>query len=181
MGDRAQVYLNHNLIGILYIDEDLSIKINAQKGDTLTILCENMGRANFGPKMMRKKGIAGRCLLDGKIHFNWNVYPLPMDNLSNLDFSENQFNEKSGFYKGSVDIDEPYDTFLKLENFKKGFVTINGFNIGRYWEIGPQKTLYVPKSILQKGENEFIVFESDGLKGIPQIELCDIHDLGENN
>ena len=181
LGDRAHVYLNHNLIGILYINEDLSIKINAQKGDTLTILCENMGRANFGPKMMRKKGIAGRCLIDGKIHFNWNVYPLPMDNLSNLDFSENQFNEKTGFYKGSVDIDEPYDTFLKLENFKKGFVTINGFNIGRYWEIGPQKTLYVPKSILQKGENEFIVFESDGLKGIPQIELCDIHDLGENN
>lgn len=181
LGDRAQVYLNHNLIGILYINEDLSIKINAQKGDTLTILCENMGRANFGPKMMRKKGIAGRCLIDGKIHFNWNVYPLPMDNLSNLDFSENQFNEKTGFYKGSVDIDEPYDTFLKLENFKKGFVTINGFNIGRYWEIGPQKTLYVPKSILQKGENEFIVFESDGLKGIPQIELCDVHDLGENN
>ena len=181
LGDRAHVYLNHNLMGILYINEDLSIKINAQKGDTLTILCENMGRANFGPKMMRKKGIAGRCLIDGKIHFNWNVYPLPMDNLSNLDFSENQFNEKTGFYKGSVDIDEPYDTFLKLENFKKGFVTINGFNIGRYWEIGPQKTLYVPKSILQKGENEFIVFESDGLKGIPQIELCDIHDLGENN
>lgn len=184
LGDRAHVYLNHNLIGILYINEDLSIKINAQKGDTLTILCENMGRANFGPKMMRKKGIAGRCLIDGKIHFNWNVYPLPMDNLSNLDFSENQFNGKTGFYKGSVDIDEPYDTFLKLENFKKGFVTINGFNIGRYWEIGPQKTLYVPKSILQKGENEFIVFESDGLKGIPQIELCDIHDLGdlgENN
>ena len=181
LGDRAHVYLNHNLIGILYINEDLSIKINAQKGDTLTILCENMGRANFGPKMMRKKGIAGRCLIDGKIHFNWNVYPLPMDNLSNLDFSENQFNEKTEFYKGSVDIDEPYDTFLKLENFKKGFVTINGFNIGRYWEIGPQKTLYVPKSILQKGENEFIVFESDGLKGIPQIELCDIHDLGENN
>lgn len=181
LGDRAHVYINHNLIGILYINEDLSIKINAQKGDTLTILCENMGRANFGPQMMRKKGIAGRCLIDGKIHFNWNVYPLPMDNLSNLVFSENQFNEKTGFYKGSVDIDEPYDTFLKLENFKKGFVTINGFNIGRYWEIGPQKTLYVPKSILQKGENEFIVFESDGLKGIPQIELCDIHDLGENN
>ena len=181
LGDRAHVYLNHTLIGILYINEDLSIKINAQKGDTLTILCENMGRANFGPKMMRKKGIAGRCLIDGKIHFNWNVYPLPMDNLSNLDFSENQFNEKTGFYKGSVDIDEPYDTFLKLENFKKGFVTINGFNIGRYWEIGPQKTLYVPKSILQKGENEFIIFESDGLKGIPQIELCDTHDLGENN
>ncbi len=178
LGDRAQVYVNQELVGILYINEDLSIKINAQKGDALTILCENMGRANFGPKMMRKKGIAGRCLLDGKIHFNWNVYPLPMDNLSILDFTSEQFVEKSGFYKGDIYIDEPCDTFLKLENFKKGFVTINGFNIGRYWEIGPQKTLYIPKSILQKGKNEFIVFESDGLKGGPQIELCDAHVLG---
>jgi beta-galactosidase len=178
LGDRAQIYVNDELVGILYINEDLSIKINAQEGDTLTILCENMGRANFGPKMMRKKGIAGRCLLDGKIHFNWDVYPLPMNNLSGLDFKENQFKEKSGFYKGYINIDEPCDTFLKLENFKKGFVTINGFNIGRYWEIGPQKTLYVPKSILQKGENEFIVFESDGLKGDPQIELCDTPELG---
>ena len=178
LGDRAQVYINKELVGILYINENLDIKINANKGDTLTILCENMGRANFGPKMMRKKGIAGRCLLDGKIHFNWEVYPLPMNNLSGVDFTKNQFAEKSGFYKGYIDIDEPCDTFLKLENFKKGFVSINGFNIGRYWEIGPQKTLYVPKSILQKGKNEFIVFESDGLKGEPQIELCNTPELG---
>ena len=104
-----------------------------------------------------------------------------MDNLSNLDFSISEFEEQSAFYRGYVNIDEPCDTFLKLDNFTKGFVTVNGFNIGRYWEIGPQKTLYVPKSILQKGENEFIIFESDGLKGIPQIELCDTHDLGNNN
>ena len=178
LGDRARVYINKELVGILYINENLDIKINANKGDTLTILCENMGRANFGPKMMRKKGIAGRCLLDGKIHFNWEVYPLPMNNLSGVDFTKTQFAEKSGFYKGYIDIDEPCDTFLKLENFKKGFVSINGFNIGRYWEIGPQKTLYVPKSILQKGKNEFIVFESDGLKGEPQIELCNTPELG---
>ncbi len=178
LGDRAQVYLNHNLIGILYINEDLDIKINANKGDVLTILCENMGRANFGSKMMRKKGIVGRCLIDKKIHFNWNVYPLPMDNLSDLDFTKDQFSEKSAFYKGYINIDETCDTFLKLENFKKGFVMVNGFNLGRYWEIGPQKTLYVPKSVLKKGENEFIVFESDGLKGIPFLELSDTHDLG---
>ena len=101
-----------------------------------------------------------------------------MNNLSGVDFTKTQFAEKSGFYKGYIDIDEPCDTFLKLENFKKGFVSINGFNIGRYWEIGPQKTLYVPKSILQKGKNEFIVFESDGLKGEPQIELCNTPELG---
>ena len=68
---------------------------------------------------------------------------------------------------------DTYDTFLKLDNFKKGFVLINGFNIGRYWEIGPQKTLYVPASLLKKGKNEIIVFESDGLKGKWEVELCD--------
>ena len=178
LGDRAQVYVNQTLMGILYINENLELKIHAKCGDTLTILCENMGRANFGPKMMRKKGIAGRCLLGGKIHFDWDVYPLPMDNLAKLAFSQQQFPENTGFYKGSIHIDEPFDTFLKLDNFKKGFVTVNGFNIGRYWEIGPQKTLYIPKSLLQKGENEFIVFESDGLKGEPQLELCDTPELG---
>lgn len=178
LGDRAQIYINDKLAGIVYINDSLEIAVNAEKGDILTVLCENMGRTNFGPKMMRKKGIAGRCLLDGKIHFNWTVYPLAMDNLERLEFSDDNFFEKSAFYKGYIQIGEPCDTFLKLDNFTKGFVTVNGFNIGRYWEIGPQKTLYVPRSILKNGQNEFIVFESDGLKGAPVAELTDKPELG---
>ncbi len=178
LGDRAQVYINEQLIGILYINDSLSIKINAKSGDKLTILCENMGRANFGSKMMRKKGIAGRCLINKKIHFNWEVYPLPMDNLEKLDFSKNTFSENSAFYKGYITIDKAYDTFLKLDNFTKGFVTINSFNLGRYWDIGPQKTLYVPASVLKQGLNEIIVFESDGIKGAAEVEFCDIPMLG---
>lgn len=174
IGDRAQVYINKDLVGIVYVnDDELKLKFSAKKGDKLTILCENMGRANFGSKMMRKKGIAGRCLLDDRIHFNWNVYPLPMDNLEKLDFSEENPAEKSVFYKGKFTIDEAKDTFLKTDNFTKGFVTVNGFNIGRYWEIGPQKTLYIPASLLNAGENEIIVFESDGIKGTPEVEFCD--------
>jgi beta-galactosidase len=132
-----------------------------------------MGRANFGAKMMRKKGIAGRCLLDDRIHFSWNVYPLPMDNLEKLEFTDSMPTEKSFFCKGSFTVDEPKDTFLKTDNFTKGFVTVNGYNIGRYWEIGPQKTLYIPASLLRKGENEIVIFESDALKGEPEIEFCD--------
>ena len=119
LGDRAQVYINTTLAGILYINENLSIKITAKSGDVLTILCENMGRANFGPKMMRKKGIAGRCLIDDKIHFNWNVYPLPMDNLEQVDFTKTGFSENTAFYRGYVDIDEVCDTFLKLCDYKR--------------------------------------------------------------
>ena len=178
LGDRAQIYINKDLVGIVYINDSLEIKISANAGDTLTVLCENMGRANFGPKMMRKKGIAGRCLLDGKIHFGWKVYPLPMDNLDKLSFSGVVPFEKSVFLKGTFFVEDTQDTFLRLDSFKKGFVCINGFNLGRYWEIGPQKTLYVPASILKQGENEIIVFESDGIKGETFVEFTDTPELG---
>ncbi len=178
LGDRAQVYVNDTLVGIVYINDKMNVEFSAKEGDVLTVLCENMGRTNFGPKMMRKKGIAGRCLLNNKIHFNWNTYPLPMDNVDKVDYSRNDFNESSAFYRGYVEIDEAADTFVKLDNFKKGFVTVNGFNLGRYWEIGPQQTLYLPASILKKGKNEIVVFESDGLKGEPVIELVDTPVIG---
>ena len=174
LGDRAQIYINNELVGIVYVnDDELKLKFSAKKGDVMTILCENMGRANFGAKMMRKKGIAGRCLLDDRIHFNWNVYPLPMDNLQKLEFSKEIPAEKSVFYRGKFTIDDAKDTFLKTDNFTKGFVMINGFNIGRYWEIGPQKTLYIPASLLDEGENEIVIFESDGIKGAPEVEFVD--------
>ena len=178
LGDRAQIYINKELVGIVYINDSLEINFSAKEGDILTVLCENMGRANFGSKMMRKKGIAGRCLLDKKIHFGWDVYTLPMDNLDKIAFSGTLPKEKSVFCKGTFSIDEAYDTFLKLDNFTKGFVTVNGYNIDRYWEIGPQKTLYIPASLLNKGENEIIVFESDGLKGDAVIEFTDVPELG---
>ena len=179
LGDRAQIYINRELQGIVYINESLEIEISAKEGDYLTVLCENMGRANFGPKMMRKKGISGRCLLGGKIHFDWEVYPLPMDNLDLIGFGDKATEEKSVFYKGTVNIEgTPKDTFLKLDNFTKGFVVLNGFNLGRYWEIGPQKTLYVPASVLKEGANEMIVFESDGIKGEAVVEFVDVPELG---
>ena len=178
LGDRAQIYINKDLVDILYINDRLETRISAKAGDILTVLCENMGRANFGSKMMRKKGIAGRCLIDGKIHFGWDVYTLPMDNLHKLTFDGRVPEEKSVFYKGYFSVDEPCDTFLRTDSFTKGFVTVNGFNIGRYWEIGPQKTMYVPASLLKKGENEIILFESDGIKGNAETEFTDSPDLG---
>ena len=117
-------------------------------------------------------------MLNNKIHFDWTVYPLPMDNVHLVDFKENANTENSAFYRGYLNVDVPADTFVRLSNFKKGFVVVNGFNIGRYWEIGPQQTLYLPKSLLNAGRNEIIVFESDGLKGEPIVEFLDKPILG---
>ena len=179
LGDRAHVYVNATLNGTVYInDAELKTGFNAKKGDTLTILVENMGRANFGPKMMRKKGINGRCLINGAIiHFNWDVYTLPMDNLDKVEYN-GAGKEPACFYAGTFNVDEVADTFIYLESFKKGFVVINGFNLGRYWEIGPQVSLYVPSSILKKGENEIVVFETDGLKGEAVVEFKDYPTIG---
>ena len=72
----------------------------------------------------------------------------------------------------------PRDTFLKLDGFTKGFVIINGHNIGRYFNpAGPQKTLYVPAPFLHEGENEITVFESDKMTS-PYVEFVDTPELG---
>ena len=93
------------------------------------------------------------------------MYPLPMDNLEKLEFvSDTDLDISSPvFLRGYLDIEgTPCDTFLRLDGFTKGFVTVNGFNLGRYWDIGPTTTLYVPAPMLKSGRNEIIVFESDG-------------------
>ena len=38
----------------------------------------------------------------------------------------------------------------------------NGFNLGRFWNIGPQKKLYIPAPLLKKGDNEIVIFETEG-------------------
>lgn len=176
LGDRAQVLVNGKLQGIAYLNDSLEVTVNAKKGDVLTVLVENMGRANFGPKMMRKKGLPGRVLLGGKIHFSWDVYPLPMTDLSGLSFGGDEA-EAPAFYEGTFTVEEPADTFLRTDSFKKGFVVLNGFNLGRYWEVGPQKTLYVPGPLLKKGENTLLLFESDGRKGEAEVEFVDRPEL----
>lgn len=180
IGDRAQIYVNDEFFGNVYVnDAPYEVTFSAKSGDILYVVCENMGRTNFGSKMMRRKGIAGRCLIDNKLHFRWECYHLPMENLQNITFIEDVSRQGETFYKFVFDIDdEPRDTFLRTDSFTKGFASVNGFNLGRYWEIGPQKTLYVPASLLKKGENELILFESDGIKGDAVVEFTEKPDLG---
>ena len=88
---------------------------------------------------------------------------MTMDDLSSLSFSPIDKQSTPLFLRGYLDLaDEPRDTYVRLDGFTKGFVTVNGFNIGRYFNpAGPQKTLYVPAPYLHEGKNEIVVFESD--------------------
>ena len=62
-------------------------------------------------------------------------------------------------------MDQPGDTFLDTSNFVKGFVWVNGHALGRIWDVGPQKTLYLPGPWLRKGSNDVIVFDEEGAAG----------------
>lgn len=59
--------------------------------------------------------------------------------------------------KGTFDLNETGDTFLDMENWGKGIVFVNGKNIGRYWHVGPQQTLYLPGVWLKKGSNKIVI------------------------
>ena len=62
-------------------------------------------------------------------------------------------------YRGTFEVtEEPRDTFLHMKGWTKGVCFINGQNLGRYWKIGPQKTLYLPAPWLNKGHNEVCHF-----------------------
>ena len=105
-----------------------------------------------------------------------------MDDLTKLKFQPAQAPvEGPAFLRGELEIEEePCDTFLRLDGFTKGFVTVNGFNLGRFWKIGPTKTLYVPAPILRRGKNEIIVFESDATDSLT-VEFFAQPDLGRGD
>ena len=102
-----------------------------------------------------------------------------MEDLSGLEYKSAEPSNEPTFYKGTLKINAtPADTFIRLDGFEKGFVLVNGFNVGRYYNsAGPQKTLYIPAPVLHEGENEIIVFESDCCKE-PTVEFFDTPDLG---
>lgn len=83
-----------------------------------------------------------------------------MTDISALKFGEKATADIPAFYRGTFSADEAYDTFLRTDNFKKGFVLLNGFNLGRYWEAGPQKTLYVPLLAYKKGETRLLFLKA---------------------
>ena len=158
------------------------IKLSLEKGQTikLDILVENLGRINYGPRLFDQKGILDGIRLGNRYHFGWDHYCLSMDDLTGLNWQNiRSWEGQPMFLKGSLEIsDTPADTFLRLDGFSKGFVTVNGFNLGRYFNsAGPQRTLYVPAPLLKTGSNEIIVFETDGFEA-PLITFTDTPDLG---
>ncbi|HBC79287.1 MAG TPA: beta-galactosidase [Bacteroidales bacterium] len=170
--DYATVFLNGEFIGTLDRREGInSIELPESKAvrPVLEILVEGMGRINFGQNLIDRKGITDKVTLNGMTLMNWEVYNLPMDEkfIYNLRSSNRNPGKKGIFFKANFFLAAAGDSFLDMSNFQKGIAWVNGHNLGRYWNIGPQKRLYCPASYLRQGTNEMIIF--DLLQTEPQI------------
>jgi beta-galactosidase len=162
--DFATVFLNGSFVGVLDRRAGVnSIDLPATnvKNPVLEIFVEAMGRINFAQSMIDRKGITDRVTLNGMTLMNWKVYSLPMDKKYIYDLrSSGKYLTKPGiFFHGTFFVHKMGDTYFDVSNYTKGLVWINGHNLGRYWNIGPQKRLYCPESWLMEGQNEIIIFD----------------------
>ncbi|WP_375436971.1 beta-galactosidase family protein [uncultured Hymenobacter sp.] len=154
----------------------------------LDILVENLGRLNFGPFLnQNRKGITERVSFAGTELTNWQHYRLPFASIAAASKVNGKIapNDNSPVLRrGSFTVTKPADTYLDMSQWGKGCVWLNGHNLGRYWEVGPQQTLYVPAEWLKKGANEVVVLEllkpqQDKLTGLDKPILDVVKTDGE--
>ena len=160
--DYALVFINGKRIAVL--DRRLnheSCEVDLPAGTVvLDIVVENLGRINYGPFLNdNRKGITERVTLNRKEITGWTMYGFPFSDLSGLKFITSGHVTGPVARRGSFQLGEVADTYLDMRDWGKGCVWVNGHNVGRYWNIGPQQTLYVPGPWLRKGENEIVIFE----------------------
>ena len=161
----AEVYLDKRPAGA--IDRRLqqtSTSISVPSGTfTLDILVENTGRINFGPHLSDgRSGIVGFVSIGDHKLTRWQMYSLPMKSPDDI----RQWRKAASgnrvpgpaFHRGTFNLDKVADTYLDTSALTKGFVWVNGHNLGRTWDIGPQKSLFLPAPWLRQGENEVVVF-----------------------
>ena len=141
--------------------------------NTVDILVENGGRINFQKRLREeRKGIVGVVTLSGMELKTWHVYPLPMKEVPKVAFKAGKTGSVGPSYlHGRFYLSSTGDTYLDMRGMTKGAVWVNGHALGRFWNIGPQYTLYVPGPWLKTGANDVVIFDLNGkanlmLKGV---------------
>jgi beta-galactosidase len=170
--DYGQVFVDGKYIGTIdrsKNENSITLPRTDSKEPVLEILVEAMGHINFAEFMIDRKGITDRVILNGMTLTNWEVNQLPLDEkwVSSLKASPTSNDRPGGFFQGTFKLVTVADTYIDMTGYKKGYVWINGHNLGRYWEIGPQFKLYCPACWLQKGENRVVVFDLQQTLALP--------------
>jgi beta-galactosidase len=152
-----------------------------EKAAVLDILVEAMGRVNFGPEVHDCKGIHAPVKLGGQELKGWRIFTLPLDGpmLAGLKYSTAK-TAGPAFWRATFEIEKPGDTFLDLRSWGKGVIWVNGHCLGRFWNIGPTQTAYLPGCWLHAGGNEVVILDLTGpaqpvIAGLEKPILDELH------
>ncbi len=163
--DYATVYKDEKYIDYWFRDrKKCETVMSIENGKTqISVLVENMGRRNQGPNLENnRKGIDNYFVMNQAEPHDIETITLPMKDLSGLKYkkaSEAVLGDTPVFLKGTFDAKEGVDTFFCMDGFEHGFVTVNGFNVGRFLPYGPQRTLYIPGGLIKERDNVIEVFD----------------------
>lgn len=179
--DRARVFFNGEPIGTLSRDQhDVAIRVPAGAG-VFDVLVEDQGRVNYGDRLGEAKGLIGSALLDGEPLTGWVLKAIDAQAIPSAlaggAVAAGTPIAGPAVAQASFELTETHDLFLTLPGWGKGVVWVNGFNLGRYWRRGPQRTLYVPAPVLRVGENRLTVLELDAAAK-PVVRFVEGLDLG---
>ena len=163
--DRAQFFLDGTPVGVLSRElGEHSVVIPG--GGRLRVLLEDQGRVNYGQRIGEAKGLIGPALLDGSEVLDWELGAVDLASLDGFRAAAAPLAGPAvagpSISFGTFEADGPGDRFLRLDGWTKGNVFVNGFNLGRYWSRGPQRTLYVPGPLIREGANELAILELHG-------------------
>ncbi|WP_086314647.1 glycosyl hydrolase [Enterococcus sp. 7F3_DIV0205] len=169
--DRLQVYVDGEHQATQYqetLGQELTIKGQSnQESISVDVLVENLGRVNYGFKLnspTQSKGIRGGIMQDIHFHQGYKQYPLMFstEQLEAIDYAAGMNPLQPSFYQVEFELENVGDTFIDCSAYGKGIVLVNGMNLGRYWNVGPIRSLYCPKEFLNKGHNDVVIFETEG-------------------
>jgi beta-galactosidase len=162
--DFATVFVDGKFIGTLdrrLGEKSIDLPPATSPTPTLDILVEGMGHINFAQELIDRKGITDRVALSGMTLMNWEVFLLPLsDQWANALTAKPVIDGVPGVvFRGTFALTATADTFIDMTGYKKGVVWVNGHNLGRFWDIGPQTRLYCPASWLKTGANTVVVLD----------------------
>ncbi len=168
--DYAVIMLDGEAVG--HIDRRLGqrdLVFQARRGSRLDILVENCGRINYGPRFSgERKGVIGSVRWEQRELRGWQIYCLPFETVEPAAWTRALVRGPS-FFRGTFDVAQAADTFLDMGDLRKGALWINGRNLGRFWDIGPQRSLYVPGVWLRSGRNEAVALDLFERRSFPTL------------
>ena len=179
--DRIIVYVNGTKRGVIdsIYETPAQVELSLGEGDRLQLLVENLRRMDywslesgtFNALLEPHKGIVGNVTVGGSVLENWEIHSLPFDQVPNQPAASSKTSRSGRMFDATEDLPVLYkggfslnastneqlqeaielDTFLAIPTGTKGVVWVNDFNLGRYWIVGPQQSLYLAGTVVKQG------------------------------